>query len=719
MPTHIPEKTGRQVRRFFMPLAPLAFGALLFPCGPVSASVAPGRESGVMGQLVVKIVETSHYARRPVGDEASRQALRLYIDSLDYNHMVFQKSDLDWFEAAYTQNLDDRIKIGDTAPAFDIFNRFLDRMEKRFEWAQKLTAESYDFSTEETMLIDRREAPWPANDEQTLDLWRQRIKHEILLERLNGTKPEEQAKAVRLRYERLLRGVREYDSEDVLQSYLSAFAHTYDPHSDYMAAPEKENFDINMSLSLVGIGAILRSEDGYAKVVSLVPGGPADKDKRLKPNDRIEAVAQGEGSFVDTVGMKLDRVVQMIRGKKGTTVRLKVIPAETPDSSTRLVVSLVREEIKLTDQEAKAKILQTPWQGRTFKIGVIELPSFYSDMQSGGELKSTTRDVARLISHLKKEAIQGLVIDLRKNSGGSLPEAVDLTGLFIPEGPVVQVRDNRGEMHVLNDPDPGVTYNGPLLVLTDRLSASASEILAGALQDYGRAVIVGEKNTFGKGTVQSVIELSPYLPYSLRNFRPGALKLTIQKFYRVSGGSTQNRGVIPDISLPSTADYLDFTESSLKNAMPYDEAEPAEYRPFNLLAAALPKLKEASAERVAKSPEFAYIREDIERLKAELKEKTISLNEKKRLEEKQADASRLETRKKERLTRKGQGLQSVEVTLQSIEAPPPKGKKPSTTEAKPLEDPVLEEGLYILSDLIAQSSSSQQAVAPAAGAAVQ
>ncbi|MBI5241609.1 MAG: carboxy terminal-processing peptidase, partial [Elusimicrobia bacterium] len=436
-------------------------------------------------------------------------------------------------------------------------------------------------------------------------------------------------------------------------------------------APSAENFNISMKLSLVGIGAVLRSEDGYAKIVSLVPGGPAAKDGRLKPNDKIEAVAQGDGPFQEAVGMKLDRLVQLIRGDKGTTVRLKVVPADA--TAQPLVVSLVRDEIKLTDQEARAKLITVPQPGgRSARVGVITLPSFYADLKGAGDAKSTTRDVQKLVAKLETDGIDGLILDLRHNGGGSLSEAVALTRVFINEGPVVQVKDTRGFTRVLRTPalESDVSYAGPMLVLTSHASASASEILAAALQDYGRAVIAGDKSTFGKGTVQSVVELDQYLPAAMQAYKPGSLKLTIQKFYRVSGGSTQNRGVVPDIRMPAVADYMDVTETSIKNALPYDEVEPVRYARLDTVTPVLPQLMKGSQDRVAASPEFAYIREDVERHRKQQADKAVSLNEAKRRSEKKADEDRIKKRKAERAARKPPKFPETEITLASIEGAP-------------------------------------------------
>jgi carboxyl-terminal processing protease len=697
----------------------LAAAAALLLAPPAFSNVEPDAAAPVVGQLVARILEQNHYLHHPLDAKTSKDLLANYLEMYDYNRMFFEKSDVDEFSARYGDALADRVKEGDVAPAYEIFDRFMKRLAERVDQVNELTASTSpwwntvaDFDADESIVIDRHEAAWPADSQQAHELWRLRIKYELLQEKINKTKPEEMGKTVNLRYDRLLRSYKEFDSGDVLQNYLSALTHTFDPHSDYMAAPQKENFDISMRLSLVGIGAVLRSEDGYAKIVSLVPGGPADKDKRLKPNDKIEALAQGDGPWIEAVGMKLDRLVQMIRGEKGTTVRLRVIPADAIDPGTRVTIALVRDEIKLTDQEAKAKVIEGSLpNGKTVKVGVIDLPSFYADMKSVIEAKSTTRDVEKLLTALKKEGVAGIIMDLRRNGGGSLSEAVSLTGLFIPEGPVVQVKDYRGVTKALRDTDPGEAYKGPLIVLTTRASASASEIFAAALQDYERAAIVGEKSTFGKGTVQSIIELSQYLPPALRSYNPGAVKLTIQKFYRVSGGSTQNRGVIPDVRLPSIEDYMDIAESELKNAMPYDDIPPASYQATgSVTPLKLRDLARFSAERVAVDPEFIYTRDDIERFKKQKEEKTISLNEKKRLAEKKADEDREAQRKKERAQRKEKELVSQEITLESIdgEAPPVKstaavtmeGEGPDYEKSPPAPDFVLQETVRILADMI-------------------
>ncbi len=456
------------------------------------------------------------------------------------------------------------------------------------------------------------------------------------------------------RYTRILKTFKEWDSDNVLEIYLNALAHSYDPHSDYLGKSSLENFAIGMNLSLFGIGAELRSEDGFCRINRLLPG-PAAKSKKIKPNDKIVAVAQGDGPPVDIVDMPLNKAVNLIRGPKGTEVRLTIVPADAADQSTRRVVTLVRDEIKLEDQEAKARIIELPAPGGGhLRLGLIDLPSFYSTMDLGvsrgkSEPRSTTDDVTKLLKKLEKENVSGVILDLRHNGGGSLEEAIRLTGLFIKEGPVVQVRDPDGKVTVDADRDPSIAYDGPLMLLTDRFSASASEIVAGALQDYGRALLVGDISTHGKGTVQSLNSLKPYIRMSadLSTNDPGAVKLTIRKFYRASGLSTQLKGVTPDIVLPSLDNVLDVGEVSLDNPLPYDTIKSAKFEPVNRVAPFLDELRKRSSERVAKEQDFDFVREDIAIYKKAKAEKTVSLNEQQRLKEKEAADDRARTRRLE------------------------------------------------------------------------
>ncbi|MBI2386265.1 MAG: carboxy terminal-processing peptidase [Elusimicrobia bacterium] len=719
----------------------------------------------IVAELVGRLLEQTHYARRPIDDAVSKEFLRNYLEAYDYNHMILEKSDVDEFEAKYATTLDDRIKDGDVEAAYEIYERVLMRLDERVALVKTLTSSTFTFTNDDKIVLDRHELPWPATPAEAKELWRLRIKHEVLLERLaklksdeakaaaakaaqekkdkapavaeapkpeakkeeaqtgaEGAAPAKPAKeltakeTIDQRYDRILRSYKEYDGIDIFSTFVSALTRVFDPHTDYLAAAQKENFDISMKLSLVGIGAVLRSEDGYARIVSLVPGGPADSDKRLKPNDKIEAVAQGDGPFVEAVGMKLDRLVQMIRGEKGSVVRMRVIPADAIDPSTRVVITLVRDEIKLTDQEAKAKIFTVPGKGgKASKVGVLDLPSFYADMRGGEGGKSATRDTERLVGEMKRRGVDSLIIDLRRDGGGSLSEAVSLTGLFINAGPVVQVKDARGTIKLLRDTDSMTGFDGPMIVLTAHGSASASEIFAAALQDYGRGIVVGENKTFGKGTVQSVLELNQYLPPAYRSYKPGALKLTIQKFYRVSGGSTQHRGVLPDIHIPFYGDISESTESSQKSALPYDEVEPAPYDRSATLQARLSTLAKASTARVAASREFQWIKEDMARWEKQKKDKALSLNEKARLAERKTDEERSAARKKERAARKDKPFASEEITLAILD-----GKAPAVSTATaatppaPLDDDedapgassdapdsVLDETLRIAADLTA------------------
>jgi carboxyl-terminal processing protease len=464
------------------------------------------------------------------------------------------------------------------------------------------------------------------------------------------------------RYDRLARNVHEEDKDEQMKLYLDALSQAYDPHSEYLSKADMKNFSINMGLSLVGIGAMLRSEDGYAKIESLVPGGPAQVDGRLKVGDRISAVAQGPADYVDVREMRLDKVVEMIRGKKGTHVRLLVIPSDATDPSRRKNVEHV--------QEARADIIiRKDENGDPIKLGWLTLPSFYADMDK--HQKSTTRDVLALLKRLKKENIAGLVIDLRRNGGGSLEEALSLTGLFLKSGPIVQTKDYNGSIRVSANPDPGIAYSGPMVVLTSRQSASASEIFAAALQDYGRAVIVGDKNTFGKGTVQTILPIGRFASLlGSHSDEDGALKLTIQKFYRVAGGSTQLHGVASDVVLPSLSDLPEFGEGALKNALPYDEVAKARYTKWSdSHSLFIDQLRRRSEERVKNDPEFHYVMEDIDRLRHKLDENRISLNEDARKKELQDDKLRKETRSKERLARNQDEPRIYRVTLDTVDKP--------------------------------------------------
>jgi carboxyl-terminal processing protease len=706
--------------------------ALLAPFCPVAAS-AP--DPGQICISVGRLLEQGHYSKRKLDDGVSRELLKNYLEALDYNHLFFTQIDISRFTAKYAAALDDDILLGNPDPAFAIYNLFQKRVENRVARVKELLKQDFHYNSNRTIELNRQKSPWPKDEAEAEQLWHDRIEGELLQEKLAEHPIDPPVKTITRRYDQLLRNLREQTKEDILKTFLTTLATTYDPHSEYLSKSDLENFNINMRLSLVGIGAVLHSDDGYAKIMELVPGGPAQVDGRLKVGDRINAVAQGDKEFVDVVGMKLDKVVEMIRGKKGTTVRIQAIPAHATDPSARKLVEIVRDEVKLKDAAAKAEIIENNPAAASGpqRLGWITLPSFYADMDHAGlkDSKSTTRDMLKLLNRLKQEGVNGLVIDLRRNGGGSLEEAVKLTSLFVKKGPVVQTKNANGGIQISQDDNATLVYNGPLVILENRLSASASEIFAAALQDYGRAVIVGDQNTFGKGTVQTMLEIGRYIPFLGSDpGDAGALKLTIQKFYRIAGGSTQLRGVTSDIHLPSLYDHADLGENSLKDPMPYDMVEPARFEKVTGQPLFLRELKERSAARVAADPEFRYITEDLDLLKKRLAENKISLNEKIRRAELTAEKAQKEKRVAAREKRRQPELKAYEITLDNADKPglePVKyerkkdSEKPSDAslddegegkdDAKSV-DPIKAETLRILEDLV--ELSRQQKTASAA-----
>lgn len=676
---------------------------------------APGPDDSRIAFVAAKLLEQQHFLQHPFDDAFSSKFLDRYLETLDPQHLHFTQEDLAEFER-YRTRLDDLTHVGDTTPAYRIFNRFYERLAQRVAYAGTLLQEEkFAFDTNERIVANRKDAPYPRDLTEAHTLWRQRLRHEYLDEKLaklaakkkaastvatpkpdasaakpsvtaKETKPksvaEEIVETLNQRYARNLRFFREWDSDEVLELYLTSLAHVYDPHSDYFNPRQAENFAIGMNLSLFGIGAELGSEDGYCTIRKLMAGGPAAKSKQLGEKDRIVAVAQSNAPPVDCVEMSLNKVVQMIRGPKGTEVRLTVIPVT--DASERRVVTIIRDEIKLDDQAAKAKVIDLPTAaGQSFRLGVIDLPTFYVPMDLGGPKKIelagedgaaaphyTSVDVARLLNKLKAEKCQGIILDLRRNGGGSLEECVKLTGLFLKGGPIVQVNGSGGHQ-VTDDPDPTVTYDGPLIVLTSRLSASASEILAGALQDYGRAIIVGDLATHGKGTVQNLNPLRYAMrPSAASTNDPGTLKITRGKFYRVSGGSTQLKGVLSDIVLPSKLNYVkEIGEGALENALQWDEIPSAKYEPINQVSPYLAELLHRSNARIATNQDFIYIHEDIDQFRKLQADKTISLNERERLQEVEANEAREKARNQERLARHAPEPTVYDLTLKQVALP--------------------------------------------------
>src|SRR6058998_3498036 len=634
----------------------------------VPPAIATSRETIAMS--VGRLLEEGHYTRQKLNEDVSKKFLQTYLELLDFSHLFFTQEDVDALNAKYGSSMAGDVLLGTLKPAYDIYALYTKRVDDRVAKVKELLKQPIDFKSNATVELSRQKSPWPKNEAEADQLWRGRIANELLQEHLSEHPIEPAPQLVSRRYERLAKNVHEQDKDEQMKLYLDALAQAYDPHSEYLSKADMKNFSINMGLSLVGIGAMLRSEDGYAKIESLVAGGPAQTDGRLKVGDRITAVAQGQADYVDVREMRLDKVVEMIRGKKGTRVRLLVIPSDATDPSRRKNVDLVRDEIKLKDQEARADIIiKKDENGEPVKLGWITLPSFYADMDK--HQKSTTKDVLMLLKRLKKENIAGLVVDLRRNGGGSLEEAISLTGLFLKSGPIVQTKGSNGNIVVSSDPDPGIAYSGALVVLTSRQSASASEIFAAALQDYGRAVVVGDQCTFGKGTVQTILDIGNYTSLlGSRSHKDGALKLTIQKFYRVAGGSTQLHGVASDIVLPSLTDLPEFAEGALKNCLPYDEVPKAKYTKWNEpVSLYIDELRRRSSERAQNDPEFHYVMEDQERLRHRLDDNRISLNEDVRKKELSEDKLRKEMRSKERLARNIEEPRVYRVTLDTVYKP--------------------------------------------------
>lgn len=645
-----------------------ALGAsLVFAAPSLQAKADPEQIAVSVGRLL----EEGHYTHQALNDDVSRKFLRTYLELLDFSHLFFTQQDVEALNAKYGVALDDDVLLGNLKPAYEIYDLYLKRVDERVaKIKEMLKNPPAEFKGDGAIEISRQKASWPKDEAEADALWQGRIANELLQEKLSEHPIEPGPQLVARRYDRLQRNFHEEDREEQMKLFLDALAQTYDPHSEYLSKADLKNFSINMGLSLVGIGAMLRSDDGYAKVESLVPGGPAQIDGRLKVGDRITAVAQGNSEFNDVRDLRLDKVVEQIRGKKGTRVRLLVIPADAADPSKRKTIELVRDEIKLKDQEARADIItKKDAHGNLIKLGWLTLPSFYADMDR--HTKSTTRDVSALLKRLKKENIAGLVVDLRRNGGGSLEEAISLTGLFLKSGPIVQTKGSNGNIVVSSDPDPGIAYGGPMVVLTSRQSASASEIFAAALQDYGRAVIVGDKNTFGKGTVQTILEIGKFTSLlGTRSQDEGALKLTIQKFYRVAGGSTQLHGVASDIVVPSLTDMPEFGEGALKNCLPYDEVPKARFTKWSdSHSLFIDELRRRSEARVKENPEFHYVMEDMERMRRRIDENRISLNEDIRRKELEEDKLRRDTRLKERIARQGEETRIYRVTLDNVDKP--------------------------------------------------
>ena len=655
-------------------------------------SLQPGPDDPHIAYFTARLLENWHYLQHPLDKELSVKFFDGYIDSLDPRHENLLQTDLAEF-AVFRTNLD-VLTLGpretaDLSPAFAIYQRYQERYQQHTAYVNELLKqEKFKFTAAEKIQIDRRHEPFPKDLAEAQQLWRQHVRYEYLLDKLaaeisetNGVftiKLPAEANtniiaSLQKHYRWSLHLMTNHDSDSVLQTYLNALAHAYDPHSDYFSAPHAQDFSIGMNLSLFGIGAQLREDEGYCTIFSLVAGGPASKSKLLNEKDRIVAVAQGGKPPVDVVDMELEKVVQQIRGPKGSEVRLTLSLA--PDYTARKVVSLIRDEIKLDDaeHEASAKLIELPdHHGGTNRLGIINLPSFYapvdlSAINGRATPKYTSVDVAKLIKKLKSEHVTGIIIDLRSNPGGSLEEAIKFTGLFIKEGPVVLARNPDGQVTVDSDTNPEELYDGPLLVMINRFSASAAEIAAAALQDYGRALIVGDISTHGKGTVQNLNPLKPFIQNSTND--PGALKITIRKFYRVSGASTQLKGVMPDIVLPDVLNYWQVGETNLDNPLAWDTIQPASYEKMNLVQPYLAELQQHSDARIRTDKDFSYVQQDIEQYKKSQSDRTATLNEREAIKERERVALQNKARSKERESRPDTGVKIYELTVKNSAEP--------------------------------------------------
>lgn len=581
-------------------------------------------------KLVTQILGTYHFKKIQLNDSLSSVILDEFISTLDNNKSYFLKSDIEDFEK-HRYKIDEYSQEGVLDHAYDIYDVFRIRFEERMAYIQEvLLYKDFDYTLDEYYNTDRDEAAWPASKEDLNDLWRKLIKSQALSLKLNG-KEDGIEETIKKRYERFAKAISQYTSEDVFELYLNTVAEAFDPHTNYFSPRTSDRFQQSMSLSLEGIGARLQLDNDYTKIVQVLPGGPAEKSGLLKEDDRIIGVAQGEdGEMVDVIGWRIDDVVQLIKGPKGTTVRLEVLPAESGVNGPSNTIQLVREKIKLEDQQAEAKIVPIIQGGKNFNIGVVTLPTFYMDFEAyqAGDpnYNSTTRDVRKLVEELKEQGIDGLMVDLRNNGGGSLAEAIDLTGLFIKDGPVVQVKTSANKIEVGEDENPELVYDGPMAVLINRFSASASEIFAGAIQDYQRGVVIGEQ-TFGKGTVQSVIDLSRYLKVP-EGEKVGQLKLTLQKFYRVTGSSTQHLGVSPDVNLPSAFDAKEFGESANISALPWDQIKGTKFNMTkDVSSQLLAKLNDGYSQRLKNDADLKELVAETSELKQNLSKTVISLNE--------------------------------------------------------------------------------------------
>jgi carboxyl-terminal processing protease len=697
-PSHEPAKQRRNTLIFSLP-ALLVVCALLAGTAqaPVAKAVAtansqdlsPTERQRRVSKLVSNVIERSHYRQSPINDPVSSLVLDRFIEQLDGGRSYFLASDIAEFER-YRYQLDDAVVNGQLEPVFAIFNRFQVRNRERVNHAVELLKSEPDFTVDESFEFDRAKAPWAKSPEELNDIWRRRVKNDAVSLMLTEKTWAETKDILQKRYERVVKRTEQVTSDDIFEVFMNSFAHVFDPHSSYFSPRNSEEYRIQMSLSYEGIGASLQLVDDYVTVLNVLPGGPAAINGTLGANDRIIAVAEGKsGKPVDVIGWRLDDVVQIIRGKVGTTVRLSILPAGAAPGSPEKILELQRNKVSLDAQAAQKEVHTIKRGDREMKVGVINVPSFYQDFEaksSGAkDYRSTTRDVQKLITELKAEKMDALIMDLRGNGGGHLTEATALSGLFIPAGPIVQLRETGGRVEVLDDPEPNTAWDGPMIVLVDRYSASASEIFAAAIQDYGRGIIVGQQ-TYGKGSVQNLYPLDRYALGPDPGF--GQLTVTIGKYYRVTGESTQHRGVQPDISMPTAISPEEVGESTRESALPWDRIRPAEFSKEGQLTPAIAALEQTHEQRIATAPDFRSLLADLDSFEKIRTQKKLSLNLKTRVSER-------EQLEQERLGRENERRKSRNL--------PPVAKLADLTGQDP-PDAVLDETVEIAADLSGMSN---------------
>ncbi|WP_129777536.1 carboxy terminal-processing peptidase [Peristeroidobacter soli] len=697
-PSHEPAKQRRTTLIFSLP-ALLVVCALLAGTAqaPVAKAVAtanpqelsPTERQRRVSKLVSNVIERSHYRQSPINDPVSSLVLDRFIEQLDGSRSYFLASDIAEFER-YRYQLDDAVVNGQLEPVFAIFNRFQQRNKERVKYAVDLLKTEPDFTVDESFEFDRAKAPWAKTPEELNDIWRRRVKNDAVSLMLTEKTWPETKDILQKRYERVVKRTEQVTSDDIFEVFMNAFAHVFDPHSSYFSPRNSEEYRIQMSLSYEGIGASLQLVDDYVTVLNVLPGGPAAINGTLGANDRIIAVGEGKnGKMVDVIGWRLDDVVQIIRGKVGTTVRLNILPAGAAPGSPEKVLELQRNKVSLDAQAAQKEVHTIKRGDREMKVGVINVPSFYQDFEaksSGAkDYRSTTRDVQKLLTELKAEKMDALIMDLRGNGGGHLTEATALSGLFIPAGPIVQLRETGGRVEVLDDPEPATAWDGPMIVLVDRYSASASEIFAAAIQDYGRGIIVGQQ-TYGKGSVQNLYPLDRYALGPDPGF--GQLTVTIGKYYRVTGESTQHRGVQPDISMPTAISPEEVGESTRESALPWDRIRPAEFNKEGQLTPAIAALEQSHEQRIATAPDYRSLLADLDAFEKVRTQKKLSLNLKTRV----AEREQMET---ERLARENE--------RRKLRGQPPVAKLADLTGQEP-PDAVLDETVEIAADLSGMSN---------------